>query len=70
MGFITAGAGLWLMLPSTGGRLWLGLQLSKWLVLPLVIALTVLLLRLIPGEISAEPERASTASSTTSTPGR
>jgi MFS transporter, NNP family, nitrate/nitrite transporter len=49
IGLITAIAGLWLMLPeSTGGS---GLNVSKWLVLPVVIAATVLLLRLIPGSI-------------------
>jgi len=49
IGLITAIAGLWLMLPeSTGGS---GLNVSKWLVLPIVIGATVLLLRLIPGSI-------------------
>jgi len=43
IGFATAIAGLWLMLPeSSGGSGW---NVSKWLVLPVVIAATVLLLR-------------------------
>ncbi len=47
--FVTAAVGLWLMLPATvGGSGW---NLSKWLVLPLVIAATVLLLRMIPGQV-------------------
>ena len=49
IGLITAIAGLWLMLPETTGGS--GLNVSKWLVLPIVIAATVLLLRLIPGSI-------------------
>lgn len=49
IGLITATLGLWLMLPeATGGS---GLELNKWLVLPLVIALTVFALKLIPGKI-------------------
>lgn len=49
IGLLTASVGLWLMLPaSTGGA---GLLLSKWLVLPAVIAATVGLLWLIPGKI-------------------
>lgn len=46
VGFVTAASGLWLMLPETanGG----GIGLSKWLVLPLVIAVTVFLLKIIP----------------------
>ena len=43
---ITASVGLWLMLPaSAGGAGWM---LSKWLVLPLVIAATVFLLKHMP----------------------
>jgi MFS transporter, NNP family, nitrate/nitrite transporter len=49
IGFATAIFGLWLMLPaSVGGS---GLMLSKWIVLPIVIALTVYALKLIPGSI-------------------
>ena len=49
IGLVTASVGLWLMLPASAGGA--GLELSKWLVLPLVIATTVLALRLIPGPI-------------------
>lgn len=49
IGFIFATLGLWLMLPSGAGGS--GLELSKWIVLPLVIAATVFALRLIPGGI-------------------
>jgi NNP family nitrate/nitrite transporter-like MFS transporter len=49
IGLATAAFGLWLMLPeNVGGS---GYGLSKWLVLPLVIALTVFLLKLLPGEV-------------------
>lgn len=49
IGFVTATFGLWLMLPAdVGGS---GLMLSKWIVLPIVIALTVFALRMIPGSI-------------------
>ena len=49
IGLFTAACGLWLMLPEkVGGS---GFDLSKWLVLPLVIAGTVGLLRLLPGEV-------------------
>ena len=49
VGFFTAACGLWLMLPAgVGGS---GFNVSKWIVLPLVIAATVLLLRLIPGQV-------------------
>lgn len=49
IGLITAAFGLWLMLPEkVGGS---GFGVSKWLVLPLVIALTVGLLKLIPGPV-------------------
>lgn len=49
IGFVAAGIGLWLMLPAdVGGSGW---AVSKWLVLPLVIVLTVGLLKLIPGQV-------------------
>ncbi len=49
IGFITATFGLWLMLPAAvGGSGWM---ISKWIVLPIVIVLTVLALRMIPGSI-------------------
>ncbi|MEH6359860.1 MAG: antiporter [Amylibacter sp.] len=49
IGFVTAAFGLWLLLPAkVGGS---GFMVSKWLVLPIVIALTVLLLKMIPGAV-------------------
>lgn len=49
VGFIAAGFGLWLLLPaSVGGS---GLLVSKWIVLPIVIALTVGMLKMIPGSV-------------------
>ncbi len=49
VGFATAAFGLWLLLPEkVGGS---GFGVSKWIVLPIVIALTVLLLKFIPGPI-------------------
>ncbi len=52
IGFITAGLGAWLMLPSVnGGIATSGIGLSKWIVLPIVIALTVFLLKMIPGQV-------------------
>ena len=55
IGFITAGVGLYLILPAPAG---LGLpSWTKWVVLPGVIALTVFLLKLIPGEIKPNLQR-------------
>jgi len=49
IGIITAGFGLWLMLPtSVNGS---GFGVSKWIALPIVIILTVVLLKLIPGQV-------------------
>ena len=49
IGFVAAGFGLWLLLPAdVGGS---GFMVSKWIVLPLVIALTVLFLKMIPGAV-------------------
>tara|TARA_R110002073_G_scaffold34954_2_gene102916 strand:+ start:13795 stop:15402 length:1608 start_codon:yes stop_codon:yes gene_type:complete len=49
IGLVMAMAGLWLMLPAdAGGSGW---NISKWLVLPGVIAATVYALKLIPGPI-------------------
>ncbi len=49
VGFIVAAFGLWLMLPEkVGGS---GFMVSKWIVLPVVIALTVFLLKMIPGSV-------------------
>ena len=49
IGFVTSIFGLWLMLPETVGGS--GFGVSKWIVLPIVIALTVYLLKLIPGQV-------------------
>jgi len=49
IGLVVAGIGLWLMLPASGGGS--GWNVSKWIVLPLVIAGTVGALFLIPGKI-------------------
>ena len=58
VGFVTAAFGLWLMLPSTAGGLPVsGLGLSKWIVLPIVIALTVFLLKMIPGAVGQNLSR-------------
>ena len=52
IGFIAAGFGVWLMLPTVeGGLPTSGIGLSKWIVLPIVIALTVGMLKLIPGQV-------------------
>ena len=49
LGFIAAGVGLWLMLPAAVGGS--GFMVSKWIALPIVIALTVFLLKMIPGAV-------------------
>lgn len=49
IGFAAAAFGLWLMLPAAVGGS--GFMVSKWIVLPIVIALTVLGLKLIPGQV-------------------
>ncbi len=55
IGFVTAAFGLWLLLPAgVGGS---GFMVSKWLVLPIVIALTVLGLRMIPGAVGQNLSR-------------
>nr|WP_249139100.1 antiporter [Actibacterium sp. MT2.3-13A] len=49
IGFVTAAFGLWLMLPAdVGGS---GFNVSKWIALPVVIALTVGLLKILPGQV-------------------
>ncbi len=49
IGFASAAFGLWLMLPEkVGGS---GFGISKWIVLPIVIFLTVFLLKSLPGKI-------------------
>lgn len=55
IGFGTALFGLWLMLPEAAGGS--GIMLSKWIVLPIVIALTVFLLKMIPGEVGSNLKR-------------
>jgi len=45
-GFTTAACGLWLMLPESANGA--GINLSKWIVLPILIAVTVLALKLLP----------------------
>jgi NNP family nitrate/nitrite transporter-like MFS transporter len=55
IGLIMAAAGLWLMLPAdAGGSGW---GVSKWLVLPAVIAGTVFALKAIPGAIRKSLDR-------------
>jgi NNP family nitrate/nitrite transporter-like MFS transporter len=55
IGLVMAMIGLWLMLPAdAGGSGW---NISKWLVLPGVIAATVYALKLIPGPIHKSLER-------------
>jgi len=49
IGLVTATFGLWLMLPAAAGGS--GFGVSKWLVLPIVIILTVVLLKMIPGAV-------------------
>jgi len=58
IGFITAGVGYWLMLPSIAGGLpTSGIGLSKWIVLPIVIILTVYALKMIPGDLGENLKR-------------
>ncbi|MFK7792373.1 MAG: antiporter [Devosiaceae bacterium] len=58
IGFLTAAFGLWLLLPSIDGGLpTSGIGLSKWIVLPIVIALTVLGLKMIPGAVGQNLSR-------------
>jgi len=55
IGFVSAIFGLWLMLPEkVGGS---GFGISKWIVLPIVIAMTVFLLKLLPGQIKENLNR-------------
>ena len=52
IGLVCAVFGAWLMLPTVdGGLSTSGLDISKWIVLPIVIALTVLGLKMIPGAV-------------------
>ena len=49
IGLLMAAIGLWFLLPASAGGS--GLEISKWIILPIVIAATVYALRLIPGTI-------------------
>ncbi len=55
IGLVTAATGLWLMLPESAGGS--GVDLDKLIVLPLIVASTVILLRFIPGEIGTNLKR-------------
>ena len=55
IGFGAALFGLWLMLPAAAGGS--GMMVSKWIVLPIVIALTVFMLKMIPGEVGTNLKR-------------
>lgn len=55
IGLLTAATGTWLMLPKTAGGL--GTEVSMWIIIPAVIAATVILLKLIPGKISTNLNR-------------
>ncbi len=55
IGFGAALFGLWLMLPEAAGGS--GMMISKWIVLPIVIALTVFMLKMIPGEVGSNLKR-------------
>ncbi|MCK5425961.1 MAG: hypothetical protein KAI89_11335, partial [Emcibacter sp.] len=58
LGFVAAASGLWLMLPqSAEGLPTSGFGLSKWIVLPIVIILTVYLLKMIPGQVGQNLKR-------------
>jgi len=58
IGFVTAAFGLWLLLPTVpGGMTTSGIGLSKWLVLPIVIVLTVVFLKMIPGAVGTNLTR-------------
>ncbi len=58
IGFFAAIVGLWLLLPSIdGGFSTSGILLSKWIVLPIVIVLTVVGLKMIPGQVGQNLNR-------------
>ena len=58
VGFGAAAFGLWLLLPSIpGGLPTSGLGVSKWIVLPIVIVLTVVALKMIPGAVGQNLSR-------------
>ncbi|MCW5823708.1 MAG: NarK/NasA family nitrate transporter [Cyanobacteria bacterium TGS_CYA1] len=53
IGLLTSGLGCFAILPKASG----GLGISQWLVLPVVIALTVTLLKMLPGKIGETLKR-------------
>ena len=55
IGFSTSTFGLWLMLPESAYGS--GLMISKWIVIPIVIAMTLFALKMIPGSIKPNLER-------------
>ncbi len=55
IGLVVAGAGLWLMLPAAANGA--GTEISKWIILPAVIATTVAVLRMLPGTIGQSLKR-------------
>ncbi len=55
IGLVVGAAGLWLMLPKSANGS--GLEVSKYIVLPGVIAATVILLKMLPGEIGLSLKR-------------
>ncbi len=55
IGLGVAAIGLWLLLPASANGA--GIELSKYIVLPGVIAVTVMLLRMLPGETGASLKR-------------
>ena len=58
IGLATSAFGVWLMLPTVeGGMITSGIGLSKWIVLPIVIILTVVGLKMIPGAVGQNLSR-------------
>ncbi|TNE32296.1 MAG: MFS transporter [Alphaproteobacteria bacterium] len=55
IGLAVAGTGLWLMLPAAANGA--GTEISKWIILPAVIAATVTILRMLPGTIGQSLKR-------------
>lgn len=55
IGLAVAAAGLWLMLPAAANGA--GTEISKWIILPAVIAVTVTVLRMLPGTIGQSLKR-------------
>jgi NNP family nitrate/nitrite transporter-like MFS transporter len=49
IGILAAVFGIWLMMPERFGGS--GLEVSMWIVLPMIVAMTVFMLRLIPGKV-------------------